>query len=275
MGCIYLATNTKNGKKYVGKSVYCMEVRKTDHIKKALNDSKFALHLAIKKYGQDMFIWETLAESESNEELSSLEMFYIQHHGSVTPNGYNMTMGGDGVTLTAEQRQRKSDNRKALQEKDPLRYELARTVTNRLTDEQKAIKAEKCRQRALEQFKDPEKYARFLEGTRKADRTGPREKKSMTKTKAIKIFADINSAIKKSHRSARDEQAKQDRMNSPGYMAAIHRRTKRPVLCIDTNETFPSAYHAASAKLICRMNITQVCLGKKKSAGGHQWRYVL
>lgn len=275
MGCIYLATNTVNGKKYVGKTLNTMERRRAEHIREARRPGRHRhFHLALAGHGANSFAWEVLCESEDNDELSAMEQFYISHLKTATPSGYNLTVGGDGAILNTEQRKRKSEARKALQKKDPLRYEIARTVTNRLTDEQKAAKADKCRQKALEQFKDPEKYARFLECTRKVDRSGPKKKKSMTKTRAAKIFAEINSQIKKAHRE-HDRQVERQRIeSSPTYAEAMHRRTKRPVLCVDTNETFPSAYHAASAKDICRMNITQVCLGKKKSAGGHQWKYI-
>lgn len=52
---------------------------------------------AIKKYKKDNFIILIIhKENCNNDELNNLEKYYINYFNTITPNGYNMTKGGDG-----------------------------------------------------------------------------------------------------------------------------------------------------------------------------------
>jgi len=60
---IYKATNKINGKCYIGQTVKTLARRKCDHLcrlRKGDRDHKF--YLALRKYGQENFEWETLQE---------------------------------------------------------------------------------------------------------------------------------------------------------------------------------------------------------------------
>lgn len=68
MGIVYSATNKINGKKYIGKTVMPLRDRVTKHFSNAKKkNSKF--QNALRKYGKDGFVWTTLFESDSNDEL--------------------------------------------------------------------------------------------------------------------------------------------------------------------------------------------------------------
>jgi group I intron endonuclease len=90
---IYIITNVKNAKQYVGVSCN-LEVRWKTH-KKALGDTPL-LHRAIKKYGKENFIFSHIADAFDRESAFNLEMLLIQQHNTLTPNGYNLTKGGEG-----------------------------------------------------------------------------------------------------------------------------------------------------------------------------------
>jgi group I intron endonuclease len=51
---------------------------------------------AIKKYGEEKFLIETIHTCESKEEMNFVEMFYISLFNTKSPNGYNLTDGGEG-----------------------------------------------------------------------------------------------------------------------------------------------------------------------------------
>lgn len=51
---------------------------------------------AIRKYGIDNFKWEILANCNSIEECYSLEKYFISKLNTISPNGYNLTIGGNG-----------------------------------------------------------------------------------------------------------------------------------------------------------------------------------
>lgn len=90
-GYIYKITNKVNGKVYIGQTRYTVEFRWRQHQHK--KDNTY-FHNAIKKYGADNFIVETLEECEC-EKLDSREIFYIAKYNTFK-DGYNLTLGGDG-----------------------------------------------------------------------------------------------------------------------------------------------------------------------------------
>jgi len=104
MGIVYCATNLTNGKCYIGKTIGPLRKRQNEHFSRAGN-SGYKFHNALKKYGQNNFIWSSLFESEFNDELCDKEMFWIKVYNT-TENGYNMTFGGEGVIPTEEVREK-------------------------------------------------------------------------------------------------------------------------------------------------------------------------
>lgn len=88
---IYKATNTVNGKYYIGKTVTTLEKRIKAH-KSAASKKKWVFYNAINKYGFDKFKWEILAECDNIEELNKLEIKLIEEN----IGGYNVAKGGSG-----------------------------------------------------------------------------------------------------------------------------------------------------------------------------------
>lgn len=126
---IYLITHRASGKRYVGKSINIPR-RWSEH-RKGLSHCP-VLEAALKKYGADAFDWEIL-QTCSESELNDLECWYIQAFGSVSPGGYNIGYGGEGVTFTEEVRAKLSEatrkrllsaeSRAAIGEASRKRYE--------------------------------------------------------------------------------------------------------------------------------------------------------
>lgn len=95
---IYKATNIVNGKVYIGKTVRNLNYRLPCHLSAAKRGSKYYFHVAIRKYGEDKFVWEVINDSaKTNIELEELEKIYIKYFkqcGEV----YNLTDGGPGTS---------------------------------------------------------------------------------------------------------------------------------------------------------------------------------
>jgi group I intron endonuclease len=93
---IYKATNTVNGKVYVGLTSMGLKKRKTKHLyeakKKAYNS---AFHAAIRKNGVSKFLWEVIDKSDSMDDLYKKESYWISFFNSYK-DGYNLTKGGEG-----------------------------------------------------------------------------------------------------------------------------------------------------------------------------------
>jgi group I intron endonuclease len=104
-GEIYLITNIKNGKKYVGQAV-CRHPsgrkggaknRWTRHLRNSKdgNQNCVALENAIKKYGKNNFKLEVLIQC-NKEMLNYYEIKFIKLYNSLYPFGYNLEEGGTG-----------------------------------------------------------------------------------------------------------------------------------------------------------------------------------
>jgi hypothetical protein len=88
-----------------------MEKRLRSHISEAFSEKKNQcpyLNNAIRKYGPDDFDVELL-ELCSIEEAQKCETQNIQNHNTMFPNGYNLKLGSDMVSLSEEARKRVSD----------------------------------------------------------------------------------------------------------------------------------------------------------------------
>lgn len=109
---VYLITNIKNRKQYIGITKFSIEERFFQHTKRG-----FLLTEAIQKYGEKSFSIELIEEVESAERAYELEIFYIQKYNTKIPNGYNLTDGGDGIfgwEASEEYRQECSERVKLL-----------------------------------------------------------------------------------------------------------------------------------------------------------------
>lgn len=55
---------------------------------------------------------------------------------------------------------------------------------------------------------------------------------------------------------------------------ASNKSNVKKILCVETNEIFSSLSEAERQTKICHENISKVCRGKRKTAGGYHWKYV-
>lgn len=102
MGCIYKITNLINGKIYIGLTTRTAIHRFNKHKSMLSRVGCSALYSAMRKYGKENFIIETLFISENKKELMKHEQFFICWYGSISPRGYNLTTGGEYCTVSDE-----------------------------------------------------------------------------------------------------------------------------------------------------------------------------
>jgi len=86
-GYIYILTDTRNGKQYIGKH----NGLKEDYWCSGLVPNRIA-----NKHGREIFTRDILEDGIKSEELlNEREVFYIEKHNTFK-NGYNATCGGEG-----------------------------------------------------------------------------------------------------------------------------------------------------------------------------------
>lgn len=104
MGDIYLLESPSN-KYYVGQAVeklcsgrnWGYLARWKSHIREAKKGTNYSCCLdnAIRKYGSENFKVSLLCKCSTLEELNNMEIYYIKEYNSLSPNGYNLTTGGN------------------------------------------------------------------------------------------------------------------------------------------------------------------------------------
>ena len=93
MGTLYMLVNTINGKKYIGQTKQTLNDRMSVHKRK--HSGCRALKAAITKYGWEAFRVEVLEANVPEASLRDRERELIAEHGTMAPNGYNLTPGGE------------------------------------------------------------------------------------------------------------------------------------------------------------------------------------
>ena len=96
---IYKSTNKITGKIYIGQTTHTLDKRIKGHIKESKIESNRPFMLSINKYGEDNFTFETIDSANNLDELNDKEVYWINFYNSVSPNGYNVTGGGQGKKM--------------------------------------------------------------------------------------------------------------------------------------------------------------------------------
>jgi group I intron endonuclease len=118
---IYLIRNNITSQVYIGKFQGAkIKTRWKRHLWNARNGSDYYIHRAIAKYGEENFTCEVIATTDQVELLAELETFCIRHFNSHV-TGYNLTLGGEGVTPNEATREKQRQKRLEWY-KDPTHY---------------------------------------------------------------------------------------------------------------------------------------------------------
>ena len=96
----YMITNIKTKKKYIGITSNTIKQRFSGHIRDSSNNKiryKNHLHNSIRRHGKEFFKIELIIKKNTWEEICEWEIFAIKEYNTKTPNGYNLTNGGEGA----------------------------------------------------------------------------------------------------------------------------------------------------------------------------------
>lgn len=99
-GYIYIVTNLKNDKKYIGQTMRTIQNRWEQHVMLVTQKSKInknSLLSAIMDFGHENFKIEQVAVAATYAELNLLERYWIKKLNTIAPNGYNLNRGGSGI----------------------------------------------------------------------------------------------------------------------------------------------------------------------------------
>jgi len=128
---IYKITNLKNNKIYVGQ-----KYKTSDWAR--YTGSGPLIQLAIKKYGLSNFKKEIIEYCVSKEDLDIKEQYWIKTLSTITPQGYNICLGGNQTTRGFKHSE-KSRNKMSLAKKESYKGQGNPFYGKRHTEESKAM----------------------------------------------------------------------------------------------------------------------------------------
>lgn len=140
---IYKITNIINNKIYVGMTnEKDINTRLLKHIKRSKYNENRPLYTAFKKYGIENFKIEELEKCNSLKELSEKEIFWIKELNSLLPNGYNVSIGGEGGDTYTN---------------NPNRENIIKKISQKLSGENNPFFGKKHSEESIEKMKKSHK----------------------------------------------------------------------------------------------------------------------
>lgn len=144
----YLVTCVISDKQYIGITTKGVKHRWQEHLDVSGRGASGLLHKAIRKYGREAFLVCHIASSEDRKSLGQLECQLILQYGTLVPSGYNLTLGGEGMSgfqHSFETRKNMSLNRrgrKLSSEQKRLMSKNAKERWGRLSNSEKSTAIE-------------------------------------------------------------------------------------------------------------------------------------
>lgn len=251
---VYLIANKVSGRCYVGVTRFAIEKRWQEHVWLAARQGRTYLHRAIRKYGAEAFQVTAVASCLDAASAGSVERAVIE---AFAPE-YNQTNGGE---ITVGRR---------IPREVVERIRAANTGQKR-TAEQLATMSVSRKQLYVDRPDLREKIAAGLV-TARANVNGEVRiaavKAAQTKYRADPVFRRRNA---EQLRAAKRNVSREGMLRG-AKAAAIKKR--KAVECTSLNTVFDSVLEASEATGVYFSNISEVCRGKRKSAGGLLFRFI-
>ncbi len=246
---VYLATNLVDGKTYVGITRFTPAKRWSEHKTMAASGSKHWFHRAIAKHGADNFSVVSVASCLSLDTAWRVERDVIM---SLKPD-YNQTNGGEFTAgrreLSAETRARISASQRG-RKRTPMQVAAnsaqakARHANNPAYKEMAILALKLARSKINEK-------ERIL---------------AVKKHHETYIWSDAS--------RAKLSASCMGRKYGADVLQRISEKHKKPVECSSLSTVFDSINDAAEFTGVYFSNISMVCRGKRKTAGGMKFQFV-
>ena len=203
-GLVYLVRRRLDGMSYVGITTGGLKSRWRSHCREAKRGARWRLHRAIKKCGADEFEVQELEQCPDRESLERAERFWINELGTFLPAGFNMTLGGGGVS--------------GFKRSEEFKREVSQRFTGRKVSAEARAKMS-------------------ISATGRKASAAARAKMSMLR-KGRQVSAETRHRISKIHKgkklSAAQVSAMRERMLGTSLSASAREKISRPVIAAGT-----------------------------------------
>jgi group I intron endonuclease len=194
MGYIYKITNIITKKCYIGETKKSNPYLRWNEHKRKIEQGIGcpALQDAVKKYGIDNFKFEVLIIC-FDEDRYKIEMEYIKKFNSISPNGYNLTIGGEGGGFYGKKHSQETINNISIKMKQ--KYIDNPELCNENSKRQKIImNTPEVKLKIREGLKNSEKWKNSIKGNHNKVHT--EETKEKIKSISKNYFNNTENIIK-------------------------------------------------------------------------------
>lgn len=245
---VYEARNLVNGHRYIGFTVRTLDARAAQHRKDARSKhGGFRFHAAIRKYGEENFVFEVMADFDGDEELAKL--YECEAVAKYKPE-YNISRGGEGGSMPQETRDKISAGRRGK----PGTL-LGRPRTPEFKAHMSALMKGVPRPELRGKKMSPELAAKL-----RAISTGrvPSDETRQRQSESRKRYYQNLSPERRAELSAK----------ASSSVAKLHEKRKIQVMCVNDGHVFESIRAAARYYEVAEESVRLVVKGKRKTAGG-------
>lgn len=245
---IYVIENTINNKKYVGQSTNITERwyrHSVDY--KRLTDRY--LYRAMNKHGFDNFIFEVIETNIPIDSIGDRERYWIETLETFAPNGYNMTIGGEGTfnrIITTETRQKISESLKGGEASEETKRNMSFRNIKRYEDVDERVKMSESHK----------SNSKLIDG-------------------ATKRIISYNESLTK------DEKEIVDVKRADSVRNKLGKKVEGVNMLDGSTVNFDSGRQAAKwirentgYEKACHTNISKTCRGKLDFVYNYKWRYI-
>jgi hypothetical protein len=255
---IYMATNIKNGKRYIGATKRALKVRRSKHYSDAKGKRRgcHVFNAAIRKYGEDAFEWTIISTAENYTDLMKEEIRLI----ALLRPEYNITRGGQGMVGLVRTKEWLEKTSRALKGRKPSPQCYA------ANNHEHKFRSIVCLNDGL-LFKSIKSAADNYGISKRGigEMLHGRQIQCGGKSFAYSDLVLSKDEIDRQLSALNDRRA--------GWEARRNKDKCRPVVCITDSKEYSSVTLAASAYEIEKMRVIQICQRGGETNSGLSFRY--
>lgn len=250
----YMAVCSASQKSYIGITSSGVINRWRGHCRSARRGSNLALHAAIRKYGESAFKVSEIARFKSRGQALDFEVSAIARFKTMLPNGYNMTIGGDGCAdLCESAKLQKSKSAKSAHQRQDVKERHHAGIMSAMTSDVRM------------------KIARAKTGLK----MHPNAKAAILKVKKSETYRKIASEAASRVWSQDGYKQKWQQAKLAKHVAKAKKFPKREDGLIFTSTRAAARYMAQHGwEKAAANNIALACGGKYKSSCGYAWSWI-